>query len=127
MGSTALAPNQGATIASASLQIHAKPLRIAAAQARQWLVAQGTPRGDLATLLRERHVELRLDLEVPVKPSEHYKVVGQSLPRIDIPAKAMGEAVFVHDMRIPGMLHGRVIRPPYAGVDSGDFIGRTLE
>ena len=127
MGSTALAPNQGATIASASLQIHAKPLRIAAAQARQWLVAQGMPAVDLTTLLGQRHVELQLDLEVPVKPTEHYRIVGQSLPRIDIPAKAMGEAVFVHDMRIPGMLHGRVIRPPYAGVDSGDFIGRTLE
>jgi len=127
MGSTALAPNQGATIASASLQIHAKPLRIAAAQARQWLVAQGMPAVDLTTLLGQRHVELQLDLEVPVKPTEHYRIVGQSLPRIDIPAKAMGEAVFVHDMRIPGMLHGRVIRPPYAGYDHGDFVGRTLE
>ena len=127
MGSTALVPNQGATIASASLQIHAKPLRIAAAQARQWLLAQGAPTVDLVTLLNECRVELRLDLEAPVKPSEQYRIVGQSLPRIDIPAKAMGEAVFVHDMRIPGMLHGRVIRPPYAGVDSGDFIGRTLE
>ena len=40
LGNTALAPNQGATIASASLQIHAEPLRRAAAQARAWLLAQ---------------------------------------------------------------------------------------
>jgi len=40
LGDTTRAPNQGATIASASIQIHAKPLRTAAAQARQWLVAR---------------------------------------------------------------------------------------
>jgi len=130
MGSTALAPNQGATIASASLQIHAQPLRIAAAQARAWLLAQADPSkpaANLAATLAARHVELMLDLNTPVKSFEDYRLVGQSLPRVDIPAKVMGDAVFVHDMRLPGMLHGRVIRPPYAGVDSGEFIGRTLE
>ena len=40
LGNTASVPNQGATIASASLQIHAAPLRAAAAQARAWLVAR---------------------------------------------------------------------------------------
>jgi hypothetical protein len=43
------------------------------------------------------------------------------------PPKVTGELVFVHDMRVPGMLHGRVVRPPYAGADHGDFIGNTLE
>ncbi|MCX8522151.1 MAG: molybdopterin-dependent oxidoreductase, partial [Rhodoferax sp.] len=38
-----------------------------------------------------------------------------------------GALVYVHDMRVPGMLHGRVVRPPYAGADHGDFIGNTLE
>ena len=42
-------------------------------------------------------------------------------------AKVFGELVFVHDMRMPGMLHGRVVRPPYAGADHGEFIGNTLE
>ena len=41
LGDTARAPNQGATIASASIQIHAQPLRLAAAQARAWLLARG--------------------------------------------------------------------------------------
>jgi nicotinate dehydrogenase subunit B len=45
---------------------------------------------------------------------------------VDIPAKVLGEAAFVHDVRVPGMLHGRVVRPPYAGADHGEFIGRTL-
>src|SRR5438094_177436 len=44
----------------------------------------------------------------------------------DLPAKATGELVYVHDVRVPGMLHGRVVRPPYAGVDAGDFVGTSL-
>src|SRR4029079_4372948 len=34
--------------------------------------------------------------------------------------------VYVHDVRVPGMLHGRVVRPPYAGVDAGHFVGTSL-
>ena len=48
------------------------------------------------------------------------------MPRVDIPAKATGGLTFVHDMRVPGMLHGRVVRPPYAGLDGGAFVGRSL-
>jgi nicotinate dehydrogenase subunit B len=119
MGSTGAAPNQGATIASASLQIHAAPLRTAAAQAAAWLRTH--------TLQADSHVVLTLDPATPVKDPAQYRLVGTSLPRVDLPAKATGELVFVHDMRVPGMLHGRVVRPPYAGADHGDFIGRTLE
>jgi nicotinate dehydrogenase subunit B len=151
LGDTARAPNQGATIASASIQIHAVPMRQAAATARTWLLQQAAEalqrpadaldvrhgvvrvRGEperrvaYADLLRDRHVELELRTDAPLKPPSDYRVVGQSVPRVDIPAKASGETVFVHDMRVPGMLHGRVVRPPYAGVDAGDFVGRTLE
>lgn len=118
MGSTAAAPNQGPTIASASIQIHAGPLRSAAAQARAWL--------DRHTLQADDHVVLTLDPATPVKDPAAYRIVGQSLPRVELPAKVSGELVFVHDMRLPGMLHGRVVRPPYAGADHGDFIGNTL-
>jgi nicotinate dehydrogenase subunit B len=151
LGTTSMAPNQGATIASASLQIHAVPLRAAAAQARAWLLDRAAqllgvapdelvlrngmvrvpaepdrklPYGDL---LRGEHIELPLALETVPKHPDEYSVVGRSVPRVDIPAKATGELVFVHDMRVPGMLHGRVVRPPYAGADHGDFIGNTLE
>src|SRR6185295_9782500 len=77
-------------------------------------------------LLTGRHVELRLDPEARLKSPADYRLVGTSIPRVDIPAKATGELVFVHDMRVPGMLHGRVVRPPYAGVDVGEFIGNSL-
>jgi nicotinate dehydrogenase subunit B len=152
LGDTARAPNQGATIASASIQVHAAPLRQAAAQARAWLLARAaqrlqvpvealdvrdgvvaaagsaTPAGvSYAQLLEGQHAELLLDPQARVKPPAQYRVVGTPVPRLDIPDKATGGLIFVHDMRVPGMLHGRVVRPPYAGADHGDFIGNTLE
>ena len=130
LGHTASVPNQGATIASASLQIHAAPLRAAAAQARAWLVARAAALQVLPTdyaALLEGHVELSLDLNTLLKAPADYRIVGTSTPRIDIPAKATGALTFVHDMRVPGMLHGRVVRPPYVGADHGEFIGNTLQ
>ena len=151
LGDTARTPNQGATIASASIQIHAQPLRHAAAQARAWLVARaagrlGVPAEALSVRLGAvrvttepaRHLSfgalvagqrtvLRLAPDTPVKHPDDYRLVGTRQPRLDIPAKLAGEPVFVHDLRLPGMLHGRVVRPPYAGADHGDFIGNTLE
>ena len=151
LGHTGCAPNQGPTIASATIQISAIPLRRAAAQAAwqlrelaaQWL---GVPAGDVqanagiyrseskpgmqaghADLLDGRHIELALDEGMPTKPVDRYRVVGQHAPRVDIPGKAAGRLTFVHDMRLPGMLHGRVVRPPYAGQDSGSHVGRSLE
>ena len=50
----------------------------------------------------------------PKKPAQ-YTVVGKSLPRIDIPAKVTGQFTFIQDVRVPGMLHGRVIRPTGIG------------
>ncbi len=133
LGHTASVPNQGPTIASASIQLHGVPLRAAAATARAWLDAQGWVPGHadlLAALLNGRHIELELPADagsVRIKPASEHRIVGTSAPRVDIPAKAFGELTFVHDMRVPGMLHGRVVRPPYAGVDAGEFVGNTLE
>ncbi|MGI4779426.1 MAG: molybdopterin cofactor-binding domain-containing protein [Janthinobacterium lividum] len=151
LGDTARAPNQGGTIASASIQVHAAPLRAAAAQARHWLLSQAATllgaapdalRIDdgvvslrdepsqcvaIGSLVAGQRVVLQLDPFAPAKPATDYRLVGTPQPRVDIPAKLAGELVFVHDMRVPGMLHGRVVRPPYAGADHGDFIGNTLE
>jgi nicotinate dehydrogenase subunit B len=148
LGDTSLVPNQGATIASETIQITAVPLRKAAAQARQFLIARAAERLELPVeelviedglvrgkdnrsvsygeLIAGETIQLELADDVPVKSVDAYTIVGQSVPRVDLPAKATGELVYVHDMRVPGMLHGRVIRPPYAGVDVGDFIGNSL-
>ncbi|CAN7165448.1 molybdopterin cofactor-binding domain-containing protein [Variovorax paradoxus] len=151
LGDTARAPNQGATIASASIQIHAQPLRLAAAQARAWLLARAAERLGVAAealqvrngvvrvaeapdrrinyadLVAGQRTVLRLDPAAVPKDPADYRIVGTRQARVDIPAKLAGDLVFVHDMRVPGMLHGRVVRPPYAGADHGDFIGNTLE
>src|SRR5437868_10586611 len=148
LGDTSRVPNQGATIASETIQITAVPLRKAAAQARQFLVARAAARLELPVedlivedglvrgkdnlsvsygeLIAGETIQLELADDVTVKSADAYTIVGQSVPRIDLPAKATGELVYVHDMRVPGMLHGRVVRPPYAGVDVGDFIGNSL-
>ncbi|AXE94963.1 molybdopterin cofactor-binding domain-containing protein [Paraburkholderia terricola] len=151
LGHTGEAPNQGPTIASATIQISAVPLRHAAAQARQYLLAEAAARlhlgveqldvrdgvvfprgGDAATgigygeLIAGRRVELTLATDAPLKSPDAYKIVGKSAPRVDIPAKATGELSFVHDVRVPGMLHGRVVRPPYAGIAQGELIGNSL-
>ncbi|MEA2899542.1 MAG: nicotinate dehydrogenase subunit [Bradyrhizobium sp.] len=148
LGDTSRAPNQGPTIASETIQITAVPLRKAAAQARHFLLARAAEKLELRVseltiedgLIRGRDnrsvsygeliageiIRLELADDVPVKAVDAYSVVGQSVPRVDLPAKATGELVYVHDMRVPGMLHGRVVRPPYAGVDAGDFVGSSL-
>src|SRR5271163_4952494 len=148
LGDTSVVPNQGATIASETIQVSAVPLRKAAAQARQFLLARATERLELSIdelaiedglvrgqnnrsvsygeLIGEDVIRLELADDVPVKAANAYSIVGQSVPRVDLPAKATGEMVYVHDMRVPGMLHGRVVRPPYAGVDAGPFVGTSL-
>ncbi|HEY0567986.1 MAG TPA: molybdopterin cofactor-binding domain-containing protein, partial [Xanthobacteraceae bacterium] len=50
----------------------------------------------------------------PKDPKDH-KIVGKPLPREDIAPKVFGSEDFVTDIKVPGMLHGRMIRPPVAG------------
>jgi nicotinate dehydrogenase subunit B len=147
LGDTSRVPNQGATIASETIQVTAVPLRRAAAQARQFLIARAAERLELpiaelaiedglvrghnrsisyGELIGDDIIRLELADDVRVKSTDDYRIVGQSMPRVDLPAKATGELVYVHDIRVPGMLHGRVVRPPYAGVDGGDFVGTSL-
>ncbi|WP_268800509.1 molybdopterin cofactor-binding domain-containing protein [Pseudomonas huanghezhanensis] len=148
LGDTERAPNQGATIASATLQISAIPLRNAAAEARRFLLSEAARRWSVAVesltidagviisedgrkttfgeLVSGQHTELRISGTAPLKKLEDYKLVGQAAARVDIPGKATGELTYVHDMRLPDMLHGRVVRPPYAGFDTGDFVGTSL-
>jgi len=151
LGDTSHTPDQGPTIASETIQVTATPLRIAAAQARRHLITlaaetlqcataelkivdgnvrrrdDAAPAITLETLLGNRRILLPLAGDAAFKPIGEHRVIGQSVKRLDIPAKVTGEFTYVHDVRVPGMLHGRVVRPPYAGIDSGEFIGRSLE
>lgn len=49
---------------------------------------------------------------VPPKRPAEYEIVGKSIPRVDIPAKVFGTFEYVHNLRLPRMLHARVLRPP---------------
>jgi CO/xanthine dehydrogenase Mo-binding subunit len=50
-----------------------------------------------------------------VKPVGELRVVGQSLPRYDIPGKVDASLKWAVDMKLPGMVHARNVRPPLAG------------
>ena len=55
------------------------------------------------------------------KPPASHKIVGKSIPRFDIPKKVTGGAAYVQDIRLPGMVHGRVVRPPRYGSSLDSF------
>ena len=55
------------------------------------------------------------------KPASAHTIVGKSIPRLDIPPKVTGGAAYVQDIRLPGMLHGRVVRPPRYGATLEGF------
>jgi len=133
-GDTLLTPDQGPTFGSLSIQNGGMQLRQAAATARAALLAEAAkrlnaPAAELATqdgavvarsgaqklaygeLVGGRNFELKLDAKAPVKDPSQYKIVGKSIPRLDIPGKVTGEFTYMQDFRLPGMLHARVIRP----------------
>ncbi len=138
MGDTATTPDQWLTGAAITLQQGGGELRIAAANARIALLARAAEK--LQVPVTELSVKdgiitaaskpgqalaygdiigdgfkLKVDPKAPVKSPKEYTIVGKSIPRVDIPDKVSGEHPFVHDFRLPGMLHARVIRPLQAG------------
>ncbi|MDL2409753.1 molybdopterin-dependent oxidoreductase [Rhizobium calliandrae] len=135
---TALTPDEGLTAGSHSMQEGGVALANAGANvrmlltqaaARQWGLApdQLTTTGDghvaapdgrrlgygpLAASL-SLHVEAVAD--APRRDPAHYRTLGRNLPRVDIPAKLTGGEAFLQDIRLPGMLHARVVRGPSYG------------
>lgn len=150
LGDTADTPDQGATIASETIQVTSLAIRIAATQIRAKLISLAAAalscgedeialsdgvisrKGETAqaialdTLLANERILLPLAGSAEFKQVDQHKLVGRSVARVDIPAKITGSFTYVHDVRVAGMLHGRVVRPPYAGMDAGDFVGRSL-
>jgi nicotinate dehydrogenase subunit B len=131
---TTYSPDEGMTSGSQSITDGGAALRYAAAEARDLLlqraaallkvsleqlsVADGVitarsggsiPYWELASddlLAREATAEIK------PKPASQHTIIGQPAPRRDIPAKVTGVPIYVHDLDLPGMLHGRVARPP---------------
>ena len=134
---TANTPNEGFTAGSNSMKDSGTALRNAAAQAREILLERAASRldaqvaaltvqdGTVATRDGRRVTYGELiegeQLHVEVRPAARfkdpkaYRIVAKSIARVDIPAKVAGGIAYIHDLRLPGMLHARVLRPPSYG------------
>ncbi len=132
---TARSPDEGLTAGSQSVEQSGSAIRLAAAQTRAALLLaasdrlgasgeslscrdgavlhEGISTGlDFWTLAADVDWEQRVTGTVSVKKAEHYGVVGESVPRLDLAAK-LSHGGFIHDLAFEGMLHARVIRQPF--------------
>jgi len=73
-------------------------------------------------------IVLDIDSTAPLKKPADYKVVGTSPKRRDVKAKVFAQAAtYVTDIRVPGMLHARVIRPPVAGATANSVDASSID
>src|SRR6202030_210230 len=131
--STAASPNEGVTSGSLSIQQSGRAIRHACAEIRQIFLGAAADRlgveasaldindgtisgpGNIRTSYWELAGEVSLDRDatpgaVP-KLSTQRALAGNSIQRLDIPDKVFARPRFIHDSALPGMLHGRVLRP----------------
>jgi CO/xanthine dehydrogenase Mo-binding subunit len=144
---TSYSPDEGMTSGSQSITDGGTALRYASAEARDLLLQRAAAR--LGVSLEQLSVadgvvtarsggsvtywELASDdllareatAEIAPKPASMHTIIGKPAPRRDIPDKVTGTPVYVHDLELPGMLHGRIARPPsydarLTGVDEAE-------
>jgi nicotinate dehydrogenase subunit B len=136
-GDTGRTPNEGQTAGSQSIENSGTALRLAAAEVRAMLLDLAAAKleagadslnvtdgvvsapngkkisyGELASSV-DLHRETTASAKP--KPATAHKIVGQPISRFDIPGKITGKGSYVQDLRPPGMVHGRVVRPPRYG------------
>jgi CO/xanthine dehydrogenase Mo-binding subunit len=136
---TAITPDQGTTSGSQSTptNFNAQNLAQAAATAREALIAMaakklGVPADQLAVedgvvsakggsrvsygeLVGGKHFDLTVNAGAKRRPPAEWKVLGKAVPSLDRVALMTGTFEFAHNVRVPGMVHGRVVRPPEHG------------
>src|SRR5215468_9425137 len=112
-------------IASAKLNLPAAELTVTDGVVHA--MADKTRRATYAELIGGRYFDdkvkwngrlssaLAVEVDAPLKKHTEYKVIGRSPPRRDLPGKVFGTLEMVNDVRLPGMLHARMIRPTVAG------------
>jgi CO/xanthine dehydrogenase Mo-binding subunit len=141
MCDTSITPDQGTTSGAQShpANFNRANLALACATAREALARLGADRlGVPATsvstrdgsvvvtatpsrrvaygdLVGGRNFMLTLDTAAKRKNPADWKVLGTPVPRLDLPAMVTAQLEYVHTVRVPGMLHGRVVRPPGVG------------
>jgi CO/xanthine dehydrogenase Mo-binding subunit len=159
---TGVSPNEGYTAGSLSMQHSGTALRAVSARLRAAALTAAAARlGTTPDQLTVKDGEIQapngesttywaldpLSLPATAQPVTAHTVVGRDVPRVDIPGKVFGTRRYVHDLRFPGQLFGRVLRPPSRGarlvdvdesavralpgvitvVRSGDFLGVIAE
>lgn len=129
--------NEGYTSGSQSMQYSGTAIQNAAAQVRELLVAEAARRRDLPVenfrtengaviapdgerfgygdLVAGDMLHVQAQPKSKLKDPSTFKVMGQPIARVDIPAKVTGGAAYVQDMRLPGTVHARIVRPPSYG------------
>ena len=134
---TSYSPDEGMTSGSQSITDGGVALRYASAEARDLLLQLAAKRlkvsleqltvsdgvikarsGGSVTywdIVTDDLLAREATAEIAPKPASQHTVIGTSAPRRDIPAKVSGAPSFVHDLDPPGMLHGRIARPPSYG------------
>ena len=131
---TSQTPDEGYTAGSQSIQNSGTAIRHAAAQVREILVGQAAARWqipadqlraengrviradgqafDYGSLVSAEILHVEASPQSRLKPTDRFRVMGKPMPRVDIPAKVTGMPIYVQDLRLPGMVHARVVRPP---------------
>ncbi len=141
MCDTSISPDQGTTSGSQShpANFNHQNLALACAAAREALVGLaatrlGVPADQLTVtdgvvaakndaskqvsygeLVGGKKFSLALNPNAKRRDPRSWKVLGTSVPRVDLPSLVTGQMEFVQNVRVPGMVHGRVVRPPAVG------------
>jgi len=131
-------PDQFVTSGSRTIYLHSRPIRQAAAEARAALVELAAKRLKAAAedimisdgvammrgsnkrvtyaeLIGGKEFNVKITGKAKPKSPKDYKIVGTSVKRWDIPEKVFGTFTYMQDVKVSGMLHGRVVRPPSHG------------
>jgi nicotinate dehydrogenase subunit B len=131
--------NEGYTSGSNSMKYSGTAIQNAAAQVRELLIAEAARRLELPAeslktadaaviapdgrklgygeLVAGDMLHVQAQPKSKLKDPATYSIMGQPVPRVDIPAKVTGGAAYIQDMRLPGMVHARVVRPPSYGAE----------
>lgn len=138
LADTLRTPDEGYTVGSGSIENSAMAVRYAAASARKKFLELASAKwslpvasltmanGKVTTIKNDRSATFKELLEgkqltdtvqmpVELKSKSAYKIVGKPVLRDDIEKMVLGENGYLHDLRFPGMLHARMVRPPAYG------------
>ena len=136
-GETDVSPSEYFTSGSYSVAVGGAAIRLVCAEVRSMFLdkvadALGCKRGELSvdegkflrggsdtgrdywSMAGGIDLDRRASGTAPVKRPSQYRIVGRSLPRLDLPAKIKGEG-FIHDIGVVNMVHARVLRQPWRG------------